>query len=166
MNCQYDFSGYRWKSISNEAMKFVSQLLVIDPQGRMTARQGLSSEWQNEHFKLSDRRPSDTFMDNVLGALETYASYGKFKKLSLMVIAQKSSLDAISHLRSAFDQYDILNNGEITKPEFKKALANYNYTNKELNAIFDAIDVDESGLIHYTEVCFIKLGILPTKLTS
>ena len=152
MNCQYDFSGYRWKSISNEAKQFVSKLLVVDPRQRMTTRAALNSPWQKKEFNLLSRRPSEAFMDNVVGALENYTSYGKFKKLSLMIIAQKSSLDDISELRSAFDQYDTSNNGEITKAEFKSALSSYKYSDDDLNSIFNALDVDESGFIHYTEV--------------
>ncbi len=141
---KHDFRGYRWKGVTQDAINFVSGLLVTDRNKRMTARSALNSDWQKKQFNLLDRRPSETFMDNILGAIENYSSYGKFKKLSLMVIAQKSNLEDIQGLRDAFDQYDSKNNGEITRNEFKSALVAYDYTDKELDAMFDAIDVDET----------------------
>eukprot|EP00815_Leptocylindrus_aporus_P005210 CAMPEP_0116076520 /NCGR_PEP_ID=MMETSP0322-20121206/17321_1 /TAXON_ID=163516 /ORGANISM="Leptocylindrus danicus var. apora, Strain B651" /LENGTH=256 /DNA_ID=CAMNT_0003566869 /DNA_START=307 /DNA_END=1075 /DNA_ORIENTATION=+ len=147
---KHDFRGYRWKGVTQDAINFVSGLLVTDRNKRMTARSALNSDWQKKQFNLLDRRPSETFMDNNLARLKIIL-LKKFKKLSLMVIAQKSNLEDIQGLRDAFDQYDSKNNGEITRNEFKSALVAYDYTDKELDAMFDAIDVDETGLIHYTE---------------
>ena len=152
MRCNYNFKGHRWKSITYDAKKFISKLLLYDPTKRMTAREALHSEWLKKQINLISRKPSENFMDNVLGSLSLYSSYGKFKKLSLMVIAQKLSLDDISYLRRAFGQYDIESNGEINKKEFKEALLEYNLSDDELDSMFDAVDVDQTGMIHFTEV--------------
>ena len=151
LNCDYDFKGNRWKGVSRDAMEFIDKLLVVDPKKRLTSYRALNSKWQLEQFNLSSRRPNLSVMDNVQGALENYASYCMFKKLSLLVIAQKSTLADIGYLRDAFDQYNPSNNAEITKKEFRSALKTYNYADDELEIMFNAVDVDGSGFIHYTE---------------
>jgi len=151
LNCDYDFKGCRWKGVSRDAMGFIDKLLVVDPKKRLTSCQALNSKWQLKQFNLSSRRPNLSIMDNVQGALENYASYCMFKKLSLLVIAQKSTLVDIGYLRDAFDQYNSSNNGEITRKEFRSAIESYNYAEHELERMFNAVDVDGSGCIYYTE---------------
>jgi hypothetical protein len=52
-------------------------------------------------------------MEHVAGHITNYGKAGEMKKLSLMVIAHKSSTDDIMKLRKVFDQYDASNDGEI-----------------------------------------------------
>ena len=69
-----------------------------------------------------------------------------------MVVAYKSTTEEIGHLRDIFQQFDKLGNGEITMPEFKALYQeHYDFTDEELENLFNGIDLDGTGVIHYIE---------------
>jgi len=41
----WEFHEETWRDISDDAKDFISELLVIDPQSRMTAKQALMHPW-------------------------------------------------------------------------------------------------------------------------
>jgi Ca2+-binding EF-hand superfamily protein len=90
-------------------------------------------------------------MDNVSASIRTFATYGKLKKLALLVVAYKSTDEELGFLRKIFDQFDSTKNGEISHEEFKKALTVYQYSNEELESMFVALDIDRTGKVHYSE---------------
>ena len=92
-------------------------------------------------------------MDAVQASIQTYASYSKLKKLALMDVAHKSTSAEIGFLRKAFMRYDTARDGAIARHEFKACLNGYGYSDKDLDLMFDACDIDGTGLIRYTEVC-------------
>jgi calcium-dependent protein kinase len=91
-------------------------------------------------------------MDRIQASIQAFAQYNTLKKLALMVIAYKSSASEIGWLRSIFNKFDSLQNGEISLEEFIQALSNvYDYTMEEMEALFMGMDIDGTGLVHYTE---------------
>mmetsp|Transcript_123 Transcript_123/g.140 ORF Transcript_123/g.140 Transcript_123/m.140 type:complete len:254 (-) Transcript_123:28-789(-) len=90
-------------------------------------------------------------MDAVQATLQNFAGYGTLKKLGLMVIAHKSTSQEIGFLNKIFGKYDKNKNGIINMPEFKAALAPYGYTDDEIETTFQGIDLDGTGVVHYTE---------------
>lgn len=73
------------------------------------------------------------------------------KKLALMVIAHRSTSDEIGDLRRAFQKYDRDKTGIVTLQEFKSSLADYGYSDIELERMFMGCDIDGTGQIRYTE---------------
>lgn len=151
MRCDYNFNGPGWKHVSKEGKSFVSALIMLNPKERLTAEQALDHRWLSTEFPLSDRRPPEDFMDDVHDNIVSYRDTSEFKKMALMVIAHKSSTAEIVQLRQAFDQYDLSNDGTVTLAEFQKALAKFNYSEEDIETMFESVDVDKSGTIHYTE---------------
>lgn len=68
-----------------------------------------------------------------------------------MVIAYKSTSEEIGFLREMFEKYDLQKDGELTFDEFRTVLADYEYSNEELELMFRALDLDGSGQIHYRQ---------------
>ena len=98
---KFAFKGRRWRQVTEEARQFVAQLLQVDPTKRPTGEQGLNLSWLHTEDFWGSTRNMDTeaVMDNVQATLETFASYGRLKKLALLVIAYKSTSDEIGYLR-------------------------------------------------------------------
>jgi Ca2+-binding EF-hand superfamily protein len=72
--------------------------------------------------------------------------------LSLMVIAYKSTSEEIGFLRKMFNRFDKLKDGEISLAEFKESFSeHYDYTDEELQKLFEGIDIDGTGSVHYSE---------------
>lgn len=94
---------------------------------------------------------SNLLMDNVSASIRTFATYGKLKKLALLVVAYKSTDEELGFLRKIFDQFDSTKNGEVSSEEFRKALTVYQYTDEELESMYAALDIDCTGKVHYSE---------------
>jgi calcium-dependent protein kinase len=91
-------------------------------------------------------------MDRIQVSIQAFAQYNTLKKLALLVIAYKSTASEIGWLRTTFNRFDLLQNGEISLEEFSEALSEvYDYTEEEMEALFAGMDVDGTGSVHYTE---------------
>jgi Ca2+-binding EF-hand superfamily protein len=90
-------------------------------------------------------------MDHVQATIQTFAEYGRLKKLALLVVAYKSTDDEIGFLRKIFKKFDMTHDGEVEMHEFKKALEVYHYTDEELERMFMGMDIDGTGKVHYVE---------------
>ena len=150
MRCDYSFESDIWGTLSSESKDFIRHLLVLDPEQRMDAKSALKHRWLSKEYKLSDRRPEEELMRKVEGSLLAYKYTSALKKVALNVIARKSTPREIVQLRNAFGQYDIENDGTISFEEFKEALKQSNYSDKELEEIFSSIEVNAIGHIMYT----------------
>lgn len=152
---KYSYGSRRWQTIDTEAKVFVRDLLESDPSKRPTAEGALKLAWLDieEDLKASSTPFNlDETFDNIQAHMHAFAGYNWLKKLALIVIAYQSTSDEIGVLKTMFKMYDRNNNGEITLDEFKATLAErYAYTNAELEAMFKAIDVDGTGIVHYCE---------------
>mmetsp|Transcript_4005 Transcript_4005/g.6698 ORF Transcript_4005/g.6698 Transcript_4005/m.6698 type:complete len:785 (-) Transcript_4005:21-2375(-) len=151
MQCKYDFKGRRWKRVSPQAKAIVEDLLVGDPDDRATAEQIMQSTWLNKRFTATTRGPTLDEIDTTAGTMKKYASYSHLKKLALMVIAHKSTSAEIGILRKVFQTYDKRKDGTIRLPAFREALAKYGYPEEEIKSMFEAVDLDGTGKIRYTE---------------
>lgn len=85
MGCKYDFTGRRWKRVSKQAEAFVQDLLVEDPDERLTAEEASCSTWLNRRFGATTRGPTPEEMDSTTTSLTTYANYHKLKKLVCII---------------------------------------------------------------------------------
>jgi len=151
MECKFDFKGRRWRRVSEQAKNFVTDLLVGEPDNRATADEAFQSFWLRKRKMASIRGPTEEEVEVAHDTLKNYARYSHLKKLALMVIAHKSTYKEIGILRKIFQDYDKMKDGVIRRIEFKEALATYGYQDDELNRLFDAMDLDGTGTIRYTE---------------
>jgi len=71
--------------------------------------------------------------------------------VALMVVAHRSSSEEIGRIRKVFQFYDTNNQGTLNYEKFKAALHDAGYSDEDYWDIFDAIDIDGSGVIRYTE---------------
>mmetsp|Transcript_31223 Transcript_31223/g.45610 ORF Transcript_31223/g.45610 Transcript_31223/m.45610 type:complete len:512 (-) Transcript_31223:284-1819(-) len=146
-----DFAHYRWNDVSDQAIYFVSSLLVTDPDKRLSAAQALQSEWlQNSHLH-SEEKVADGMLEIVSDRLKSYAHAAVLKKLGLLIVARRmpSTMEMVE-LRKIFQYIDHRDEGVITKDEFKEALGSL-LSDKEIDDVFDSIDIGNDGVLHYTE---------------
>ena len=149
---KYAFTSRRWRQVSADAREFVTELLQVDPNLRPSADKAQSLLWLSRQFDVHGYAPEVDMMDNVQAALQAFGEYGTLKKLALMVIAYKSTSEEIGFLRSMFHKFDILKNGEITLEEFREAMhERYSYSDEEIEHIFQGMDLDGTGKVHYCE---------------
>jgi len=148
---KFEFKGRRWKRISEQAKAFCEELLVVDPEERADAEQALSMAWLNRRFTATVRNPYEEEIQNANANLLKYAKYAKIKKIALMIVSHKSTTSEIGILRKVFQKYDTKKDGQLSYEEFKAALKDAGYSEDQYRSIFDAVDLDGTGKIRYTE---------------
>lgn len=149
---KFSFSSRRWRRVSPEAKIFVRDLLEQDPNKRPSAERAMSLAWMEEEPTESNEFNFNDAMDRVQANIEAFAGYSKLKKLALMVIAYKSTNEELGGLKKIFQNYDKQKNGVISLDEFKDTLSGqYEYTSDELERMFQGIDIDGTGTVHYCE---------------
>lgn len=148
---QYEYQGRRWKKVSKQAKAFIEDLLVLDPADRFTAQEALSATWLNKRTTATERDPRKEEFMHVNQVVHRYVNYPRLRKLALMVLAHRSSSEEIGILRKVFQHYDTNNSGDLDFDSFKAALHDAGFEDEEYQEIFNAVDVDGSGVIRYTE---------------
>lgn len=143
------FIGGRWSRVSLAAMDFICKSLSTDVERRPSAKEALQLQWLK---RLHSNAPvSWILMDKVSASIRTFATYGKLKKLALLVVAYKSTDEELGFLRKIFNRFDSTKDGEISIAEFKEALTVYQYSDEELEHMFESLDIDCTGKVHYSE---------------
>eukprot|EP00977_Amphora_coffeiformis_P018472 scaffold6506_cov171-Amphora_coffeaeformis.AAC.20 len=150
---EFSFDGDVWKGISEQAKDFIRRMLVVEPTERPTAAEALDHEWIVSHHQeqIMGNRPSESFKKQIQESIVAYADMGEFRKLALNVIAKKSTSNEIIALRKVFEEFDTQNDGTITLDEFTKALSSSDFSEEEIKAIFQKVDVNKTDVINYTE---------------
>jgi calcium-dependent protein kinase len=91
----YNFEDKIWAGASDTAKEFIEELLVVNPQNRLSADQALYHPWLadvSSHDGFS-AAPDEAFVQRVRESIVNYADQGEFRKLALNVIAKKVSLE-------------------------------------------------------------------------
>lgn len=152
MNSQVEFKGNTWKTRSNESKHFVKSLLKVNPKLRLTAVAALKHPWLSKEIDFSDEEPDAELLSDVKSNLIHYAANDNFKRIALNIIAKNSNTEEICELRKVFDEFDTDHVGSISFQEFKLSLRKLGHFEKhKIKAVFDKLDVNESGVIMYTE---------------
>ena len=136
---KYDFKGRRWKRVSQQAKSFVDDLLVVDPEERLTAEQASHVFWLNRGFRASVRNPDLDDLQSAKDCLRNFANYSNLNKVALMIVAHKSTSAQIGILRKVFQKYDTDHSGQLSYEEFKAAIADAGYAEDDYRNIFDAV---------------------------
>ena len=132
--CKYDFKAPGWRNVSYEAKKFVMSLLIYDPEKRLSASEALNHAWfKKKQFPSAE---DESLLGDVRDNILSYAKTSELKRIVSVVVAHKSSSAEILEMRKAFDKYDEKKDGRISWEEFKLAMAEFNYSDEELNDMF------------------------------
>lgn len=139
MEGNYQFKGRRWKRVSQQSKEFVKDLLVLDPEDRLTAQEALSAAWLNRRYSATVRNPHTEELESAHQSMVKYSKYSKLKKVALMVVAHKSTSDEIGILRKIFQKYDSKGQGYLSREAFHMAIKDAGYTTEQSKEIFDAL---------------------------
>ena len=100
------------------------------------------------------RKLEHEFEKLVVQSLWSYARFPALKRAALVAVAflLPSSAVPLAELRAAFEAIDEASEGEITVEELEKVLARHGMNDQEsVRMLFDSLDVDRTGKVHYTE---------------
>uniref|UniRef100_A0A7R9VK65 Calmodulin n=2 Tax=Pseudictyota dubia TaxID=2749911 RepID=A0A7R9VK65_9STRA len=175
IRAQYTFGiTWRGRGISSHAKEFVRRCLERHPSDRWTAKTALryvESTWipalEKEDVNkgsvalkrtVSFKRRSGMEKTEMAGIISMedinrFCKYGMLKKTVLMTMAQTMDREDVERLREIFLAADTTDSGTISLLELKQAfcLINPDMDDETVESVFQGIDLDHSGEIHWAE---------------
>jgi serine/threonine protein kinase len=90
---KYSMNGARWERITEEGKDFVSRLLVVDPEKRMTAEEGLRHKWLHTDFFSTEIKGHREISRSVVDLLQSHASQVCVLRAAVGLIKLLSTLE-------------------------------------------------------------------------
>ncbi|CAM9788263.1 unnamed protein product, partial [Ascophyllum nodosum] len=110
-----------------------------------------SPSMSSESPTHSSRKRMRVVPGAIATSLRRFADYGELKKAALMVTAFQLDKEEIKQLKDAFLEVDTKGNGAISLEELRTVLLEHGVGGEEVDRVFGAVDMDNSGLLHYME---------------
>lgn len=148
----FSFEDRVWQTISENCKSFIRALLTYNPEERPSAKDALKHPWITE---LANLQVDETLAVNALDNLGRFNSDVTLKQATYAFIAsQLMSKNERDNLAKVFKSFDTNGDGKLDMNEVKVGyLEHYGrvMSDEEVEAMFQAVDTDNSGFIDYTE---------------
>ena len=164
--CKIEFNYEEWDNISHDAKDLIKKLLIKDIDKRYSAKEALNHSWiiKNKNKVKIDQNKFAEVVTN----LRNYSSKLKLQQSTLAYIVHNLvHKEDCQYLREVFIALDDNGDGKLTKTELingLKILLDKNEAEKEVNRLFEIIDVDGNGFIEYEE--FLRAGLNKGKILT
>lgn len=149
---KFSFSDPCWANISTEGKDFITRLLTYDMDQRPSASEALQHEWI---IKYSSQIVDSTVAIGALSNLKTFRADQKLKQATFAFIAsQLLTKSEKENLAKIFKAIDKNGDGKLSKDEIMDGYDQFfgkNMDKDDINKMFDAVDIDRSGFIDYSE---------------
>jgi len=147
-----------WNRLSPEALQFTKALLSFDPDKRPSMREALELPWlanyQKRRKAIMDGKDGKAFGKEVCESVLRFASYPPLKRAALMVVSHHVKEQDTRDLRNMFLTLDEDHSGELTFEELYNMIKKYypnGMTEEEFRRVFDQLDHERTGKVHYME---------------
>ena len=149
---KFSFSDPAWANVSNEAKDVITQLLTYDVDKRPSAEQVLQHPWI---IKMSSQQVDSSMAMGALTNLKSFRADQKLKQATFAFIAsQLLSKSEKENLARIFKAIDKNGDGKLSKEEIMDGYDQFfgkNMDKNDVEKMFDAVDIDKSGFIDYSE---------------
>ncbi|CAD8141190.1 unnamed protein product [Paramecium octaurelia] len=154
---KFTFDPEDWDTVSKEAKEFITKLLRMDPNKRLSAKQALEDPW------LVKYAPSTQVNKKVLNNLRQFQAETILKQaLMSYMITQMSTQKELQDLQEEFQRLDENNDGFLSKDELLKGYIQIQTDSKlaedEVERILQMIDINRSGQIDFSEFCMAAMN--------
>ena len=164
----YKMDGLSWEGVSNEAKKFVAQMMTFDPKSRPDAETALNNPWLL--FYKDANKPKVNKKSAQL-ALENLRKFRVKNKLHhaiwIFLVQNLSTNEEHQRLLELFESLDKDGNGMLNKQELIQGyqqILNAADACKAAERIMEFVDINKSGSIDYME--FVMASVNKKKLLS
>lgn len=131
---------------------FITKLLTVDPDLRMSAEEALQHEFITKRSDLAKAAETVEVDASVAASLEQFALASKFKRACLSAMAWSLTNEERKELREGFMAIDKSNNGVITLQEFKAVVEErFQVSDDKVKEMFASLDTSHTEEIHYTD---------------
>jgi len=141
---------YTWPDdivVSQDAKDFVSQMLVLDPEKRISAAGALHHPWITSASKLE----VNPITSRMLSQLSKVREVGKLKKQALLAIGYSLDRESIRQMRETFRSLDKEGKGLISFDDLHNAMIQFGMKREQVEELFMSIsEGNRDGMIEYT----------------
>lgn len=116
---EYRFAEERWAHVSANAKDFISKLLQVDPQQRMTAEEATVHPW----LATSEGAPSVELDRGILDGLKAFSRSNEVKRAVLSAIAPMASVEQVRKWADQFEALDENGTGQIKVSDLVEKVA-------------------------------------------
>jgi len=140
----------RWSGVPFEAKNFITCLLEVDPNVRLTAQQALEHPWIARSHGHGNQA---TTMKPYCEALREFSRNSKFRRCCLEMLAWSLSNEDQDKVRDIFLAFDESHQGTITLGELRHVMVDEMelVDDDEFLKVFQALDYNHDQEIHYSE---------------
>ena len=146
------FSDPIWESISNDAIKLIKKMLVVNPKNRISAKDALRDTWVTGNMKIRTVTQDDIPLSRLM-------TFHQEKKLETAVLKFIGSAligkEESKRMYESFKSIDRNGDGKLSKEElleaYTKLRSNKQAALEEVERLMESVDVNGSGFIDYSE---------------
>jgi len=147
MRGDYEVRKKAWDLVNDTAQDFVKQLLVLDPDKRLSAPEALQHPWIVNRAQAT----SEPVHEDMLAAICSFSDNTLFKRSCLQVAAWSLTPQQRAQVRNEFLKIDTGGTGTITLSELRGVLKEHSgHAPEDTEEAFLAL-ADSNDEIHYSE---------------
>eukprot|EP00927_Polykrikos_kofoidii_P067659 TRINITY_DN63106_c0_g1_i1.p1 TRINITY_DN63106_c0_g1~~TRINITY_DN63106_c0_g1_i1.p1 ORF type:complete len:591 (+),score=90.43 TRINITY_DN63106_c0_g1_i1:35-1774(+) len=147
-----------WETVSDDAKHFIRSCLKRHPAERLPVDQILTHPWLSRHTTEMD----PLVVERVLSNLEHFSHAPDFFSICVASVARQVDYSQLRDIHAVFCDLDLNGDGVLDIREVRAGFERvYGGSSPELadvDAMFSRLDLDDTGLITYTECCAAGLG--------
>ena len=138
-----------WKGLSTGATDLLKKLLVVEPEGRLSAEEALKHPWLAHSWAEPSLQPDQ----EVLDSLRSYQPKNRFQAEIYAMMVKYLHPKKTQDLQATFMTLDRKKTGFISLNELQQGLQNagYNLTSHQIAEILSNADFKKDGRINYSE---------------
>eukprot|EP00923_Selenidium_pygospionis_P027870 GHVN01050389.1.p1 GENE.GHVN01050389.1~~GHVN01050389.1.p1 ORF type:complete len:584 (+),score=58.26 GHVN01050389.1:254-2005(+) len=136
------------RHLSSAAVDLLKQMLTKNPILRPTAKQVLGHKWFEQSHKITTELPQ-----NICDNMKAYMKQSNLHNALVNMMAHQLNFTGsqVRQINDTFRALDEDNSGTLSAKELTDGLAKAGVPKWDINRIIQALDVDDSGQVTYTE---------------
>ncbi|CAM9242227.1 unnamed protein product [Ascophyllum nodosum] len=149
---EYEMPDVLFQHLSVDARDFISKLLVVNADKRMSADQALAHPWLRRTTRALGSTIAPRLMprSEIARALQQFSSFSSFRRLILEICAYNMPPADIEGLRETFEAIDKDHSGTISLEELTNHLQTH-VSGSEVQQMYDSMNINKSAEINYNE---------------
>ncbi len=160
---KYDLESSPFNKVSKECIDLIQKLLIMDPKKRISAQEALAHPWfkDNKSKELFNQIKDENTLKKLLSNLKSYRRDSIIQETALAYLVHNfPQMKDVVNACKLFSQIDLNGDGKVTQKELLKGLKTKiksETLEKDANAIYKNLDMDNNGFIEYEE--FVRAAV-------
>jgi len=148
---KYTMDPELWKNVSDTGKDFVTKLLTVDVDQRLSAEEALAHPWIANRDLSAAEEAASQLDASAIQSLTKFAQASTFRRVAMTMMSYSMSMKDRQKVRDAFMAIDKDNTGVITMSELLVTLKSHGVANDEANEMLGTLDANDDSTVHYTE---------------